>query len=180
MGETAVMAPGALTATASRYLTLSISDVECAVGIDRVREVVRYVKTRAAPDAPAWIAGLMKLRDDVVPVVDLAVKFGLPARPLEQTACIVVVDLDRAGRIAALGIVANGVHRVVDLPDDDIEAPAPFGTRVRLDFLLGMGRLDKDIVLLLDVDGLLARDELSKVATVVDSVGFGRDGSMSV
>jgi purine-binding chemotaxis protein CheW len=174
-----VTEPGFTAVPASGYLTFSIAGVDCAIGIEKVREIMKRQEKLEAPDAPDWISGFVMLRDRVVPVVDLAAKFGLSDQSRERRSCVVVVDLKPASRIAALGIAARGVQRVVDLPNDDVALAPPFGTQVRLDFLRGMGRIGRNIVLVLDVDGLLTNDEMLNAAAVVDTIEAGKDGSSS-
>ncbi len=112
---------------------------------------------------------MINLRGRVVPVVDLAVKLGLPESPITKRTCVVVVEVDLEGERTVMGVLADAVSQVLDLPASEIEPPPPFGPRVRVDCLLGMGRAGKKFVLLLDIDKLLSTDELAVAAQVAEA-----------
>ncbi|HSC59224.1 MAG TPA: chemotaxis protein CheW [Gemmatimonadales bacterium] len=143
----------------SQYLTFEVADAEYAVGILRVREIIEYDTLTRVPSAPPAVRGVINLRGSVVPVVDLAVKFGLEARSVTKRTCIVIVECELDGQAAVMGVLVDAVRQVVDLGAADIEAAPAFGSGVRVEFLLGMGKTDRGFVLLLDMDRLLAAQE---------------------
>jgi len=144
----------------TQYLTFSLAGEEYAIGILRVREILEYDTLTKVPQTPPCIRGVINLRGSVVPVVDLAVKFGLPATPLTKRTCIVIVEVDLEGTQTVMGVMADAVSQVMDLSPQDIEAPPAFGTRVRVDYLRGMGKVGKRFVLLLDIDRVLSAADL--------------------
>ena len=144
----------------TQYLTFSLVGEEYAIGILRVREILEYDTLTTVPQTPPCIRGVINLRGSVVPVVDLAVKFGLPATPITKRTCIVIVEADLDGTPTVMGVMADAVSQVMDLAPQDIEAPPAFGTRVRVDYLRGMGKVGKRFVLLLDVDRVLSAADL--------------------
>jgi len=143
-----------------QYLTFVVGGDEFAVAVLRVREIIEYETVTHVPSTPAWIRGVINLRGSVVPVVDLGLKFGLAPSPVTRRTCIVMVDTELDGQRAAMGVVADAVSQVIELGPGDIEAPPSFGTRVRVDFLRGMGKLDGRFVLILDIDRVLSAREL--------------------
>jgi purine-binding chemotaxis protein CheW len=150
----------------SQYLTFSMADEECAVAVLQVREIIEYDTLTRVPSTPSWIRGVINLRGGVVPVVDLAAKFGLPERPITKRTCIVIVEIGVDGQPVLAGIMADAVSQVVEIAPADIEAAPSFGTGVRVDYLLGMARSGKKFALLLDIDRLLSIDELAVTQTV--------------
>jgi purine-binding chemotaxis protein CheW len=154
------MASEPTVAEQAQYLGFYIAGEEYAIGILRVREILEYDTLTRVPTTPPSIRGVINLRGSVVPVVDLAVKFGLPESVVSKRTCIVVVEVDLDGERAVMGLLADAVSQVIDLPASDVEPPPPFGTRVRVDCLIGMGRAGRKFVLLLDIDKLLSLDEL--------------------
>lgn len=150
------MGTTAIAAEATQYLTFHLMGEEYAVGILRVREIIEYDTLTRMPSAPAYIRGVINLRGAVVPVIDLAVKFGLPAGVVTKRTCIVITEVELEGERTTMGIVADAVSQVVDLAAADIEPPPPFGLRVRAEHLLGMGKAGKKFVLILDIDRVLA------------------------
>jgi purine-binding chemotaxis protein CheW len=151
-----------------QYLTFTIAEEEYAVGILRVREIIQYEDVTKVPMTPPWIRGVMNLRGAVVPVVDLAVKFGLPESAVARTTCVVIVEVDLSGQATVMGIVADSVNQVIDLPESAVEPPPAFGTRVRVDYLVGMGKVGKGFVLILDIDRVLSTDELLATTAAID------------
>jgi purine-binding chemotaxis protein CheW len=144
----------------TQVLTFSLAGEEYAIGILRVREILEYDTLTKVPQTPPCIRGVINLRGSVVPVVDLAVKFGLAETPITKRTCIVIVEVDLEGTQMVMGVMADGVSQVRDLAPAELLPPPAFGTRVRVDYLRGMGKIGKKFVLLLDVDRVLAAPEL--------------------
>jgi len=149
-----------------QYLTFLLAGEEYAISILKVKEIIEYDTVTVVPKTPKWIRGVINLRGSVVPVVDLAVKFGLEERPVTKTSCIVIVDGQLENQNTTMGIVADAVSQVMDLAANDIREVPEFGTRVQVNYLLGMARLGKKFALLLDVDKVLSTDELLNLEEV--------------
>jgi purine-binding chemotaxis protein CheW len=142
-----------------QYLAFTLAGGEYAVGILKVKEILQYEELTRVPSTPRSIRGVLNLRGSVIPVVDLAVKFGLPEPAVTKRTCVLVVETAFGGVPTVMGVVADAVSEVIELGADDIEAPPAFGTRVRVDHLVGMGKVGKKFVLLLDIDEVLSADE---------------------
>jgi len=149
-----------------QYLTFFLEDEEYAVNIQRVKEIIEYTTVTKVPKVPQWIRGVINLRGNVVPVVDLAVRFGLEERPITKTTCIVIVEVQQDSERTVMGVIADAVNQVIDLAPKDIEEPPAFGTRVRLEYLFGMGKLGKKFALILNVDTVLSTAELLTVSAL--------------
>ena len=155
----------------TQYLTFHLAGEEYAVGILKVKEIIEYGTLTIVPQTPAAVRGVINLRGNVVPVVDLALKFGMPQSPLTNRTCIVIVEVDLDGEQSVIGIIADSVSQVIDLPAANI-LPAPaFGTKVKVDFLHGMGKAGEKFVLVLDIDKVLATEDVGAAA------GLGRSQS---
>ena len=100
------------------------------------------------------------------PVVDLAMKFGLPETGVTKRTCIVIVEADLDGERTVMGVMADAVSQVIEFQPEDIEEPPSFGTGVEVDYLLGMGKVGKKFVLILDIDKVLSAEELVTVASL--------------
>jgi purine-binding chemotaxis protein CheW len=153
-----------------QYLTFLTAGEEYAISIVKVSEIVEYEAVTTVPNTPAWIRGVTNLRGRVVPVVDLAVKFGLPASRISKFTCIIITEVMFQSEQLTMGVLADSVSQVIDLSADEIEETPPFGTRVKIEYLLGMGALGKKFCLILDIDKVLSADEL---LAVTDSVADG-------
>jgi purine-binding chemotaxis protein CheW len=146
-----------------QYLTFLTAGEEYAISIVKVSEIVEYEAVTTVPNTPAWIRGVTNLRGRVVPVVDLAVKFGLPASRISKFTCIIITEVMFQSEQLTMGVLADSVSQVIDLSADEIEETPPFGTRVKIEYLLGMGALGKKFCLILDIDKVLSADELLAV-----------------
>src|SRR5882672_4299841 len=149
-----------------QYLTFFLADEEYAVNIQRVKEIIEYTTVTKVPKVPRWIRGVINLRGNVVPVIDLTVRFGLEERPVTKTTCIVIVEVEQDSERAVIGVIADAVNQVIDFGPKDIEEPPAFGTRVRLEYLFGMGKLGKKFALILNVDTVLSTAELLTVSAL--------------
>ena len=143
-----------------QYLTFMIGGEEYAVSLLKVKEIIEYDTVTEIPKMPEWVRGVINLRGNVVPVIDLAVKFRLPASIPGKLTCIVITEVECEGEPTVMGIMADAVRQVIDLKPEDVEVPPSFGTRVKVDFLLGMARSGKKFCLLLDTEKVLSTDEL--------------------
>jgi purine-binding chemotaxis protein CheW len=157
---------GVQTATHSaQYLTFFVAGEEYGVEILRAREIHEFDTLTKVPTMPACVRGVINLRGSVVPVVDIAVKVGLPEIVPSRLTCVVILEVESEGERSTIGVLVDGVGQVIDLAGDDIQPPPVFGTRLRTDLLMGMGKKEKKFVLLLNVDRLLATDELLAATT---------------
>ena len=148
------------TAEQGQYLGLFVGEEQYAIGILRIREILRFESITRVPGMPASVRGVINVRGSVVPVVDLAVKFGLPESEITGRTCIVVLEVQVEGQGTVMGVMADSVSQVVELGREDILAPPAFGTRVRADYVVGMGRSGRKFILILDIDKLLSAEEL--------------------
>src|SRR5208282_6031913 len=143
-----------------QHLTFFVAGEEYAVNILKVKEIIEYDTVTTVPNTAPWIRGVTNLRGNVVPVIDLAVKFGLSASRVSKLSCIVITEVSYDGDKLTMGIMADSVSQVVDFTESEVEAPPPFGTRLKIEYLLGMGRMGKKFCLILDIDKVLSADEL--------------------
>jgi purine-binding chemotaxis protein CheW len=143
-----------------QYLSFFIAGEEYALGILQVREIIEYDTVTRVPSAPDWIRGVTNLRGSVLPVVDLAMKFGYPPSTPHRRSCIVVVEVTFQGERLVMGMLTDSVGQVLELGPGDVEPPPAFGTPIHADYLIGMGRAGKKFILLLDIDRVLNTQEL--------------------
>ena len=143
-----------------QYLTFMIGGEEYAVSLLKVKEIIEYDTVTEIPKTPEWVRGVINLRGNVVPVIDLAVKFRLAPSVADKRTCIVITEVQCEGEATVMGVMADAVRQVIDLKPQDIEVPPTFGTRVKVDYLLGMARSGKKFCLLLDTEKVLSTDEL--------------------
>ncbi len=142
-----------------QYLSFSMGGADYAVGILQVKEILQFESITRVPSVPASVRGVINLRGTVVPVVDLSIKFGQGETPVSKRTCVLVIEATLDGQPAIMGVLADGVTEVLELGADDIEPPPPFGARVQVPYLTGMGKVGHGFVLLIDLDRILAAEE---------------------
>jgi purine-binding chemotaxis protein CheW len=153
----------------TQYLAFSVGGDEYAVPILDVRELVRFEGATRVPSTPPWIRGVVNLRGQVLPLLDLAVKFGLESGTTDARACVVVFELPIDGHPTSVGALVESVSQVLDLAPAEIEPPPSFGTQIRVEYLVGTAVSNGRFVLLLDGQRVLSADELLGVAHAVAS-----------
>ena len=163
--------PGAGDATAevaeqNQYLTFLLGDEMFAIGILSIREIIEYGVVTDVPMTPPFIRGVLNLRGAVVPVVDLSVRFGRPARENTKRTCIVIVEIESPRGNQEMGVVVDAVNEVLEIARNDIEPPPEFGARIRNDFIKGMGKIEGKFVIVLDLNRVLSVDEVAVVAAM--------------
>ncbi|MGN6183533.1 MAG: chemotaxis protein CheW [Thermoanaerobaculia bacterium] len=153
-----------------QYLTFIVRGEEHGVPILRVKEIIEFSTVTRVPGTPAWVRGVINLRGVILPVVDLSTKFGGDESIVTKTTCTVVVETKHHGETLTIGVMADAVSEVVDFTPEQIEPAPSFGTHVRVDYLRGMGKLERKLVLLLDIDRLLSPVELQTALEATDAI----------
>lgn len=144
-----------------KYLTFALGDEQFGLEILKVREIIGYMDITAVPQTPAHVRGVINLRGQVIPVVDLRSKFGMESAEVTEQTCIIVVEITKTDRKFNTGIVVDNVNEVLDIMGKDIEDPPQFGSSVNTDFILGMGKVSDSVKILLDIDKVMAGTDLS-------------------
>lgn len=160
-----------------QFLTFLLAREEYAISILKVKEILEYDTITTVPNTPKWICGVLNLRGSVVPIVDLAQKFGRPASEVTKLSCIVIVETTIDGESITMGVLVDSVSQVIDLSAADIEEPPPFGTRLKIDYLEGMGRSGKKFCLILNIDNVLASEELLEVSSISNNDAKADEGA---
>lgn len=167
MSATTEAAPFA--AEQQQYLTFSLGEEMFAIGILAIREIIEYGQVTEVPMTPPFIRGVLNLRGAVVPVIDLAVRFGRTPRENTRRTCIVIVEQEGEHGRQDMGVVVDAVSEVLEIPAAEIEPPPEFGSRIRLDFIAGMGKVNGRFVVILDSTRVLSVEEVAVMA----SLGLG-------
>lgn len=152
-------AADAANETQQEFLTFRLGNQEFGVDILKVQEIRGYENVTRIPDTPDYIKGVINLRGAVVPVVDMRLKFRLPA---EYDAFTVMIVLNMATTV--VGIVVDSVSDVTPFTQNQIKPPPEFGKGVDARFLTGIGMAAERMVLLLDIDEMLKAEVISLVA----------------
>ena len=149
-----------------QYLTFQLGEEMFAIGILSIREIIEYGFVTEVPMTPPFIRGVINLRGAVVPVLDMALRFGRQARDSTKRTCIVIVEIGTANGSHEMGVVVDAVNEVLEISHGDIEPPPEFGARVRSDFIKGMGKINGKFVIILDVNEVLSLEEVAVIANM--------------
>jgi purine-binding chemotaxis protein CheW len=159
-----------------QYLTFMIGGEEYAVSLLKVKEIIEYDTVTEIPKTPEWVRGVINLRGNVVPVIDLAVKFRLAPSVAGKLTCIVITEVQCEGEATVMGVMADAVRQVIDLKPQEIEEPPTFGTRVKVDYLLGMARSGRKFCLILDTEKVLSTEELLDLPESIEELAGNPEG----
>jgi len=149
-----------------KYLTFALGNEEYGLEILKVREIIGFMDITAVPQMPPYIKGVINLRGQVIPVIDLRAKFSMASAEVTEQTCIIVVEITQQGRKFNTGIVVDHVSEVLDIAGENIEESPQFGSDVKTDFILGMGKVGDRVKILLDIDKVLATVDMQRLNTV--------------
>jgi purine-binding chemotaxis protein CheW len=148
---------------AGKYLTFTLGAEEFGLQILKVREIIGYMDITAVPRAPHDVRGVINLRGQVVPIVDMRARFEMPPVEVTDQTCIIVVEVRAARQSFHTGIIVDRVCEVLDIDAADIEPAPQFDSAVDTSFILGMGKINNAVKILLDIDKVLHTKDLQKL-----------------
>ena len=154
-----------------QFLAFTLAGEMYAVGLLRVREIIGFAPLTEVPMMPPFIRGVINLRGAVVPVIDLAVRFGHQPCKIQRRTCIVIIEVHQDDDIQNIGIMVDAVSEVLDVAASDIENPPSFGARIRSDFIAGMCRSGDGFVIILEIQRVLSVDEMAMLVSVGETGG---------
>lgn len=163
---TAVQSAGTLTNRAGKYLTFKLGAEEYGLEILKVQEIIKMMDITKVPRTPEFVRGVINLRGKVIPVVDLRLKFGMQGKETTDKTCVIVVQVAHTGGRVTMGAIVDEVSEVLDIIGEQIEPAPEFGTTVDTAFILGMGKVGKKVIMLLDVDKVLSSRDMAAVTGV--------------
>jgi purine-binding chemotaxis protein CheW len=148
---------------AGKYLTFVLANEEYGLEILKVREIIGMMNITSVPRTPGFVKGVINLRGKVIPVIDLRLKFSMPEAQHTEETCIIVVNVGKL----EMGIIVDRVSEVLDIAGEEIEDTPSFGVSVDTRFILGMGKANGKVTILLDIDRVLSGSDnevLSQIA----------------
>ncbi len=153
-----------------QYLTFKLAEEVYGLDISKVREVLDFTTVTKVPRTPDFVRGVINLRGSVVPVVDLRLKFGMTMTEKTVNTCVIITEVTVDNDTTVLGCLADSVQEVLDLESSQISAPPKIGTKLRTEFIRGMGKRDDRFIIILDIDRVFTTEDLSRVAKAQQSL----------
>lgn len=147
-----------LSRNGGKYLTFSLGNEDYGISILKVKEIIGMIYITPLPQTPDFVKGVINLRGKVIPVIDLRLRFGMPAREYTERTCIVVVETGDKGDLLKIGVVVDSVSEVLNVKSSDIEPAPTFGTTLQTDYILGVAKIEGKVKILLDIDKVLRNE----------------------
>ena len=139
-----------------KFLSFFLSGEEYGIEILKVQEIMGLLPVTRVPQTQKYLKGVINLRGKVIPVIDLRMKFGMPSVEETSETCIVVVHV----HTVEIGVIVDKVSEVINIPDQDIEPAPSLGNGYNTDYILGIGKTQDRVVILLNIDVVLPNNEL--------------------
>jgi len=111
------------------------------------------------PKSPDYIKGVINLRGNVLPVVDLRIKFGMPEITITKDTCILVLQIELEGENVMLGALVDSVKAVLEINEDNMESSPSIGSKYKVEFIKGMWRVDESFIMILNIDLIFSSEE---------------------
>lgn len=143
-----------------QYLTYRLEDEIFAVDVAKVREILDYTPATKVPGTPDFMRGVINVRGNVIPVVDMRLKFGLSRTEKTVDTCIVVLEISMEDEEIVLGALVDSVQEVFELEASSIKPPPRMGTKWKTEFIKGIGKRNENLIIILDIDRVFSADEL--------------------
>lgn len=161
---------------AEKFLTFRLADEIYGIGILKVQEIIGMMPVTRVPKMPAYMRGVVNLRGRIIPVLDLAQRFGLEATTDTEITCIVVVQVVVASGLVTIGLIVDEVREVVDIADEQIEPVPDLGVALDTSLIRGMGKIEQHVVMLLDIDQVLSAGEFEAIERAAAPTDEGAKG----
>lgn len=143
-----------------QYVTFILNNASYGVAVTQTREILDSAAITKVPQTSADMLGVINLRGQVVPVIDMHLKLGLPQEEESPDSCIIIVELTVDEEVLVVGIKVDEVREVLELAKDAIEPPPRLGMKLNTWFIRGMGKIEDNFIVLLDIDRLFGGTEL--------------------
>ena len=167
---------------AKEFLTITLDNEQFALDINKVSEVLDLTTITRVPRMPEFVLGVINLRSNVVPVIDLRQKLGMAPGERTKESCIVIVELEIEGEATKMGALTDSIDDVMGIDPEQIAPPPKMGTNLKPEFLQGMVRQNEEekFLIILDIEMILSSEELAVVKKVSEQEkGVAEDQSVS-
>ena len=152
-----------------QYITFKLGDELFAIDVAQVREILEVLHITKVPTAPGHMRGVVNVRGQAIPVIDLRLRFGLPPGADTVHTRVIVMELQLDGEATVLGGLADSVHEVIELEPANINPPPRIAMRWRADFIQGMAKRGDEFIIILDVNAVFASEELVLLTEAVQT-----------
>lgn len=158
-----------VTTDINSYLIFKIGNEEFAANASKVQRILEMQPITSVPKAQEYMKGVINLMGKVLPVIDARMKMGMPEKEADNNTCIIVLEINKAGKIVETGIIVDAVQSVIEIQKEEISDPPSLGIEVNADFIKGMVEQDNKFIMLLDVDNVFSAEEVVSLKETVEA-----------
>ncbi len=144
-----------------KFLTFMLGKEEYGISILKVKEIIGIMEITEVPNNPEFAKGVINLRDRVIPIIDLRLKFNMEEKEYDSRTCIIVVEVVSRQKKIQIGIVVDEVSEVLSVSESETEPPPDFGIQIDQANILGIAKVAGKIKILLDIDRVLSQEEVA-------------------
>ena len=148
---------------AKKYLTFLLNDKIYAINILKIKEILEYVEITPIPKMPIFVPGAINVRGKLIPVIDLNQCLCQEHSEINKRSCIVIIEVVYNNSSANIGLIVDAVNKVMDFKSVDIEQAQCFGESINTDFIEGLGKMDDQFIVMLNIDKIMSAEEFSKL-----------------
>lgn len=145
-----------------KFLTFVLGEEVYGIEILKAREIIGLMDVTSVPQTPGYMKGVINLRGKVIPIIDLRLKFSMQEKERTKETCIIVVEVNNT----SMGIIVDSVSEVADISSGKIEDAPDFGQGINTDFIMGLGKVNEKIIILLDIEGVLSFEDFGMINQV--------------
>ncbi len=149
------------------FLTFKLEEEIFAVNVEKVIEIQELKQITKVPKTPSYMKGVVNLRGSVLPVIDTRIKFGLSQIVETVNTCILVLKIEIEEDTILLGLLVDSVQEVLELSSSQINPPPSIGSKYKSEFITGMGKINEDFVMLIDIDKIFSVDDIVHVQQTI-------------
>lgn len=146
-----------------QFLVFLLDGKEYGIPILKIDGIIKLPQITPMPKVPEYIKGVINLRGQIIPIIDLRLKFGMPEAQYNERTCIIVIKIDIKGQEKFIGLLVDIVSEVFSFSSSDIEAPPDYGANMEEKFISGIGKVKDKVIMLLDIDTIVNYQEVTSI-----------------
>jgi purine-binding chemotaxis protein CheW len=152
-----------------KFLTFLLGKEVYGLPIKKAKEIIGMMEITHIPKTQGYIKGVINLRGKIIPIVDLRLRFGMEEKTYTDRTCIIVIEVNATETMRLVGMAVDAVSEVVNIQKSDIEPPPQYDAQIEGDFLSGLGKTKEKVIMILDIEKILNREELSSIKHEITS-----------
>ena len=151
--------------SANRFLTFRLENEKYGIDILAVKEIIGYQKSIPVHKTPEYVKGVLNLRGQIIPVIDMAVKFGMEEKEAGTYTAIIITNIHSTN----IGFIVDEVNEVANVNQDQLSEPPEFGSSIHVSYLSKMAQIENEVVMILDLDNIVDIKEMQGIQTAEQS-----------